>query len=295
MPNGQNSTQVAANAMAMRMAVHQQAMQQSMSPRPGIPIQTAESTQLIQKAKTLQEQQRMLQTRQQVPQQQNQQPQQQQFHHLQQFAQQSAHSGNVNIPHMNGTANNPAILGTIQAANGLQNSFQSGQAVSSSSPRLGQPNHLSNGVIPTISSIQTQIQRNNPTLSPEQVNEMATDRLRRFQQQHMSQMAMNAAAGNVAAVQSNIQVAHDSFQANGQHGMPSMNVNLQNAQAQSFSSMIRVPQGAAVSSPVANGPGHHQQSRSGTPQTQRSGSVQNGAVAGASKSPHAAAAQIANS
>jgi chromatin modification-related protein VID21 len=205
----------------------------------------------------------------------------------------------MNLPNVNGAPNNPAMMAALQAGSGMQSpSLHNAmpQGVSTPSPRMGQPNLLSGGVVPTISSIQNQIQRSNPNMPPEQVNKLATDRLHQYQQQRMSQVAMNAAAGNMASVQANYQVPHDgNFQSPqpGINGGPGMQV----PQSQGFSPMMRVPQPAQQNRMgVGNSPAMNsalpQQSRSATPQTQRSGSAQAGPVPGSSKSPHPPQAQI---
>jgi chromatin modification-related protein VID21 len=301
MPNGGPvNSPVPSNAMAMKM-MPQPGMQQAMGARPGMPMQASpDNARVIREANRLQEQQRLLQSRQQ---QQAQPPQQQQQQFQPQFGQQGSHSPNVNVSNVNSNPNNPAMLAALQAAGGMPSpSFHNAaaQGVSSASPRMAQPNHLSSGVVPTISSIQNQIQRNNPNMSPEQINKLATDRLHQFQQQQqrMSQVALNAAAGNIGAVQSNFQIPHDgNFQANAQPGMANGAPTMQNPQTQGYASMMRVPQpGQQNRVPVGNSPsmnGNAQQSRSATPQTQRSTSVQAGPVPGTSKSPHLPPAQMA--
>ncbi|GIC91167.1 MYB and HSA domain protein [Aspergillus udagawae] len=291
------------NPMAMKM-MPQGGMPQGPAGRPGMPMQTSpDNTRVIREANRLQEQQRVLQSRQQPQPPQHQQPQaqqaQQQFHNQQQFGPQGSHSPNMNLPNVNGAPNNPAMMAALQAGSGLQspslhNSMP--QGVSTPSPRMGQPNLLSGGVVPTISSIQNQIQRSNPNMTPEQVNKLATDRLHQYQQQRMSQVAMNAAAGNMASVQANYQVPHDG---NFQSAQPGMNggPGMQVPQSQGFSPMMRVPQPAQQNRiGVGNSPAMNaalpQQSRSATPQTQRSGSAQAGHAPGSGKSPHPPQAQI---
>ncbi|KAJ5725691.1 Chromatin modification-related protein eaf1 [Penicillium malachiteum] len=298
--------QMPANAMAMKMMPQGQ-MQQPVGPRPGMPMQTSpDNARVIREANRLQEQQRLLQSRQQgqtpVPQQQGQPQQAQQSFHNQQFSAQGSHSPNINMPNVNGGPNNPAMLAAMQAQGGIQSpSFQS-QAVSTPSPRMGQP--ISSGVVPTISTFQSQIQRANPNLPAEEVNKLATDRLNQYQQQRMSQQAaMNAAAGSMNQVQANYQVPHGgNFQNPQQANMPNGNPAMQVPQNQGFSPMMRVPQAnqqnrvAPTSSPAMNGAGAvPQASRSATPQTQRSGSAQAGAVQGSSKSPHPPPAQTTSS
>lgn len=310
-PNGATPVngQLPANAMAMKM-IPQNQMQQPVGARPGIPMQASpDNARVIREANRLQEQQRLLQSRQQqpVPHQPGQPQQAQQQFHNQQFAPQGSHSPNLNMPNVNGTPNNPAMMAAMQAQGGMQSpSFHGGtpQGVSTPSPRMGQPNGLSSGVVPTISTFQSQIQRANPNLPAEQVNKLATDRLNQYQQQRMSQQAaMNAAAGGMNNVQNNYPVPHDgNFQTPQQPGVPNSNLAMQVPQNQGFSPMMRVPQTNqqnrvnVTSSPAMNGAGAvPQASRSATPQTQRSGSAQAGAVQGSSKSPHPPAAQTASS
>ncbi|KAJ5569848.1 uncharacterized protein N7459_009278 [Penicillium hispanicum] len=300
--------QMQPNNMAMKMMPQSQ-MQQAAGMRPqGMPMQASpDNARVIREANRLQEQQRLLQSRQQqqVPQQPGQPQQAQQQFPNQQFAPQGSHSPNLNMPNVNGAPNNAAMMAALHAQGGMQSpSFHGGtaQGVSTPSPRMSQPNPLSSGVVPTISTFQSQIQRANPNLPAEQVNKLATDRLNQYQQQRMSQQAaMNAAAGGMSNVQANYQVPHDgNFQTPPQPGIPNGNPAMQVPQNQGFSPMMRVPQTnqqnrvAPTSSPAMNGAAP-QQSRSATPQTQRSGSAQAGAVQGSSKSPHPPPAQTASS
>ncbi|KAL3468352.1 hypothetical protein BJX64DRAFT_245656 [Aspergillus heterothallicus] len=301
--NGPVNGQMPPNPMAMKM-MSQPGMQQTNGARPNMPMQASpDNARVIREANRLQEQQRLLQSRQQQhqlqqpqaqptsqPQTQQPQPQQPQpqFHAQAQFVPQGSNSPNLNIPNVNGNPNNPAMMAALQAGGGMQSPpFHNAtpQSVSTPSPRMGQPNLLSSGVVPTISSIQNQIQRSNPNMPLEQVNKLATDRLHQYQQQRM---AMNAAAGNLG-VQPNYQVPHDgNFQPqSGMNGGPGMQV----PQGQGFSPMMRVPQPAQQNRPgtgssPAMGVAMPQQSRSATPQTQRSGSIQTGPVPGAGKSPN---------
>ncbi|KAJ5907422.1 hypothetical protein N7495_000104 [Penicillium taxi] len=299
--------QLAPAAMAMKIMPQSQ-IQQPVSARPGMPMQTSpDGTRVVREAtRVQQEQQRLLQSRQQqgVPQQGQSQQVQQQFQN-QQFNQQGSHSPNLNMANVNGTPNNPAIMAAIQAQGGIQSpSFHGNtpQGVSTPSPRMAQPNPLSSGVVPTISTFQNQIQRANPSLPADQVNKLATKQLNQYQQQRMSQQAaMNAAAGGMSNVQANYQVPHDgNFQTPQQAGMVNGSQAMQVPQNQGFSPMMRVPQTnqqnrvVPNSSPAMNG-AVPQPNRSGTPQTQRSGSAQAGAVQGPSNSPHPPPAQLANS
>ncbi|KAJ5501378.1 hypothetical protein N7453_006195 [Penicillium expansum] len=285
MPNGAQPNGQMPNGMAMKMMPQAQ-MQQTPGARPGLPMQASpDNTRVIREANRLQEQQRLLQSRQQ----QQHPPQQGQQFHNPQFGSQG--SPNLNMANVNESRGmqSPSFHGSTP------------QGVSTPSPRMGQPNPLSSGVVPQISTLQSQIQRTNPNMPPEQVTKLATDRLNQYQQQQQQrlsqQAAMNAAAGsiNANAVQANYQVPHEaSFQT------PNGGSAMQVPQNQGFSPMMRVPQAGQqnrvgpTSSPAMNGAAP-QPSRSATPQNQRSGSAQAGAVQGSSKSPHAPAAQTATS
>ncbi|KAI1831249.1 hypothetical protein DTO006G1_7605 [Penicillium roqueforti] len=297
MPNGAQPNGQMPNGMAMKMMPQAQ-MQQTPGARPGLPMQASpDNTRVIREANRLQEQQRLLQSRQQ-----QQHPQQGQQFHNPQFGSQG--SPNMSMPNVNGPPNNPAMMAALQNQGGMQSpSFHGStpQGVSTPSPRMGQPNPLSSGVVPQISTLQSQIQRTNPNMPPEQVTKLATDRLNQYQQQQQQrlsqQAAMNAAAGSINAnsVQANYQVPHEaSFQT------PNGGSAMQVPQNQGFSPMMRVPQPVQqnrvgpTSSPAMNGSAPLP-SRSATPQNQRSGSAQAGAVQGSNKSPHAPAAQTATS
>ena len=284
--------------------IPQPGMQPAMGARPGMPMQASpDNARVIREANRLQEQQRLLQTRQQQqqhpqPQQSQPQPQQSQPQQQPQFAQQASPPPNVTVPNVNGSPNNPTMLAAaLQVAGGISSpSFHTPptQGVSSASPRMGQLYH-----IPTISSLQNQIQRVNPNMTAEQVSKLATERLHQQQQQRMSQVAMSAAAGSIGAVATNFQ-AHDANFAASQSGIPNGGPGVQTPQG--YSPMMRVAQvgqqnrGGVGNSPVINGATvATRASRSVTPQTQRSGSVQAGAAPGASQSPRPLQVQMANS
>jgi chromatin modification-related protein VID21 len=295
MPNGGPvNGQMPPGSMTMKM-VPQTGMQQQMNGRVGMPPQTSppDNARVIREANRVQEQQRLLQSRQ----------QQHQFQG-QPYSQQGSHSS-PNMTNVNGNPSNPAMLSALQSTNGMGSpSYQNpslAQNVSSVSPRMGQPNPLSSGVVPTISNLQSSIQRSNPNMSSEQVNKLATERLHQYQQQRMSQVAMNAAAGNIGAVSSNYQVPHDvNMQQHppSQTGMSNGSPPVQNSQIQGYSPMMRVsqpgpPNRVGVGSPAVNG-AMSQQSRSATPQNQRSGSAQLNTASGSNKSPRAPPVQMAN-
>lgn len=239
-----------------------------------------DSARVLREANRLQEQQRFLQSRQQH-QQQGLSQQQSQAH----FVAQGAHTSNMNMA-ANGTHNNPAMMAAFHPGMQSPRSFPNGTAqnVSTPSPRMGQPNplSLSSGLVPTINNIESQIQRSNPHMTPEQVSKVATERLQQYQQR----VSMNA------AVQGGYQLPHDAnFQAHAQHGMHS---NAPGIQLQGFSPVMRAQQGrvSVGNSPPMNGAVMAQPSRSATPQMQRTSS--GGAGAGAASSPRPPQTQMAS-
>ncbi|KAF7717361.1 Chromatin modification-related eaf1-like protein [Penicillium ucsense] len=292
--------QVPASAMHLKMLPQGQLA--NVASRSGMQMQASpENARVIREANRVQEQQRLLQSRQQqIPQSQVQGQQAPQQFHTQQFAPQGGPSPNINMSGVNGASSNPAMIAALQAQAGIQSpSLHSGtpQGVSSPTPRLAQPSTLAGGGN-TISAFQTQLQRAHPNMSAEQVNKLATEHLNQYQQQRLSQQAaMNATGGGMSNAQAKFSAPHDSkFQGPQQVALPNGGAAMQVPQNQGFSPMMRVPQSTpqnranVTSSPVVNGSAP-QPSRSATPQTQRSGSAQAGAVSGQNRSPHPTPAQ----
>ncbi|KAL9007112.1 MAG: hypothetical protein Q9188_000147 [Gyalolechia gomerana] len=137
------------------------------------------------------EQQRFLQ------QQQRQQQQQQQ--HTQMNGQTSPSLANSNFLPPNGSSGHATFQrqSGSPSANGAPTPNGS-----SSSPRVtnpSQPQALSSGVMPTINQISNQLRARNPNATPEQISQMATDRLKQYHVTHShAHAAMQAAAGNSA-------------------------------------------------------------------------------------------------
>lgn len=204
--------------------------------------------------------------------------------------QQGPHSSpNMGMANTPNNQAHPGMMTTMQMAAGTANG-----AAKNGAPRPtmgGQP--LSNGMVPTINSIQNQIRASNPNATPEQINKLATERLNMYQQQQqarMSQVAFNAAAGNSAGMsygfpqQNAMPNQHPQ-----QQPQPSSNANVSvngtNGNAQqlaahqiAYSQMLQRQQ-AQQQSRVGQSasPGQNAalpQSRSATPQVQRTGSAQ---------------------
>ena len=238
------------------------------------------------------EQQRYLQ------QQQQQQQQQQRQQHYPQATGQGGSSSSSNLGNMNHLAqNNPAMLASLQATGGMSSPSINGvpnPAGSSASPRMTQPQPLSSGVVPAINAISNQIKARHPQASPEQITKMTTESLNAYRMnQAQAAAAMQAAAGGNAAAGNNnnhmnIQLPQQQQQGmmNGANGGAIQNAQMyaQLMRSQQLSQQSR--SGGNLGGGVNGG---RPPSRSATPQTHRSGSVQ----AGSGQSPRPPQAQMA--
>lgn len=243
----------------------------------------------------------------------------QQQHHLQQGSNGSTgqHSPpnmpSVGVAGANGNSNSSAFLTALAAGNGVPSpSMQGGHANgvgNAGSPRLANGQSLSSGVMPAISQRAAGIQRQNPELSSEEIQRIATSQLNAYRQhaaQNVSQKSMNQAALNAAAGAANAGAHAANASSYGrQQGM------MTNEQVQAYSGQLRQEQAAQranggyggaslsagpgmsmngnmgslggmagftgspvlnVSRPVSNHAPQGQPSRSATPRDQRGGS-----------------------
>ncbi|KAI9755434.1 MAG: hypothetical protein M4579_004291 [Chaenotheca gracillima] len=200
----------------------------------------------------------------------------------------SASSASPNMNNMNGGGahmniqNNPALMAAIHAnSNGFANNGNnlmpsaSPQMAHNRSAQNSQPQQLSSGLVPTINQISHQIKSTHPGASPDQIQKMTSEQLGHYQAR-LSQLTINHAAGA----------------GNNQHGqMNMMNGSAAMANPQMYAQMIRSQQAnqSGAGNAGSNGPGPP--SRSATPHTQRSGSVQ--APQGSNQSPRPPQAQMA--
>ncbi|KAL8781809.1 MAG: hypothetical protein Q9194_000169 [Teloschistes cf. exilis] len=159
------------------------------------PQMASDSMRVYQEATRVQaEQQRFLQ----------QQRQQQQQQHPQPNGQSSPNINNSSFMPPNGSSTHHNVQGrpASPSINGVPTS--NGSSVS---PRMNNPSQaqaLSSGMMPTINHIQNHLRTRNPNASQEQINQMATDRLKQYQASHSLthshvHAAMQAAAGGSAA------------------------------------------------------------------------------------------------
>ena len=165
-------------------------MQPQVSMQQRMPAQMIpDNTRIIQEAARLQEQQRRYlaaQTQHQLP-------------HPQSNGQVGNPTSPPNMSHLNALnhQNNASLYGGLQGRSGSPSiNGGTGTAGSNSPPRMSnpsQPQPLSSGMVPVVNQMQNQIKARHPQASPEQVKAMTTESLHQY---HMSQAAMQAAAGN---------------------------------------------------------------------------------------------------
>ena len=280
--------------------IPQAQMQAHMQGQQRIPPQMgSENMRVYMEANRVQaEQQRYLQQQQQQQQQRQQQQQQQRQQHPPQANSQVGTSSSSSLGGMNHLGqNSSAVLASLQATSGIGSPSINGvqnPAGSSASPRMTQPQPLSSGVVPAINAISNQIKARHPQASPEQVTKMATESLNAYRMnQAQAAAAMQAAAGgNVTAGTNNTHMSLQLPQQQQQGMMNGANGNpLQSAQM--YAQLMRTQQlsqqsrsGGSLAGGVNGG---RPPSRSATPQTHRSGSVQ----AGSGQSPRPPQAQMA--
>ncbi|KAL8634128.1 hypothetical protein Q9189_000047 [Teloschistes chrysophthalmus] len=181
-----------ANQQAIPHAPMQPAAHMPGAPRVA-PQMASDSMRVYQEATRVQaEQQRFLQ-----------QQRQQQQQHPQPNGQSSPNINNSSFMPPNGSSTHHTVQGrpVSPSINGVPASNGS-----SASPRMNNPSQaqaLSSGMMPTINHIQNHLRTRNPNASQEQINQMATDRLKQYQASHSLthshvHAAMQAAAGGNA-------------------------------------------------------------------------------------------------
>ncbi|KAI9795359.1 MAG: chromatin modification- protein VID21 [Piccolia ochrophora] len=279
LPTGLNS-----NAQALAKGIPQASMASTYRNGGGASIPT-EMRVLMETTRIQQEQRRY----------QAQQAQQQPFPGQHQQTGTGGPSSSPNMANMNGLAaqaamtGNHAMLAAIQAASNnsampsSSGNTQGNQAGQSGSPRMGQPQGpmgnqpqpLSSGVVPAINTISHQVKAQNPGASPEQIQRMTSEQLSQYQHR-LSQAAMNAAAGAPSG-----QLGPGGVM-NGAGSIPNPQLYAQILRAQ----QANQSRSGSVGPTTARPP-----SRGGTPQMQRSGSVQAGQ--GSNPSPRSPQAQMA--
>ena len=300
MPNGpQPNPNFGQNApMGGGRVMPQAQMQANMSgPQQRFPQNDARMILEVSRVQREQEQQRFLQ-QQQRQQSQQPRPQSQHFPGQQPQGQPGPHSS----PNMNGmnTPQGNAIQIAMQAASGMgspsiHNNNPNIPNPSSASPRMGQPQQLSNGTVPAIHQITSHLRQRNPQASDDDIRKMSVEYLGRYSQD-MTQRAISAAAGGLASspqaaysMMADPNGTHHQNNHNLQppmppHGMPGIPPDGRMQTPHDYASMMRAQQqnqanrhANANGTPVpSNANLARPQSRSATPQMPRSGSVQAG-------------------
>ncbi len=153
---------------------------------------------------------------------------------------------NAGMVGANGNANSTAFLAALAASNGVPSPSMPGAhpngVGNAGSPRLPNGHPLSSGVMPAISQLAASIQRQNPEMSPEEIQRLATSQLNMYRQhaaQNVSQKSMNQAALNAAAGAANAGAHAANASAYGrQQGM------MTNEQVQAYNIQLRQQQAA---------------------------------------------------
>lgn len=153
---------------------------------------------------------------------------------------------NGGVAGANGSSNGPAFLAALATSNGAPSPSMAGGHVngvsSAGSPRLPNGHSLSTSLIPAISQLAASIQRQNPEMSPDEIQRLATSQLNMYRQhaaQNVTQKSMNQAALNAAAGAANASAHAANANPYGrQQGM------MTNEQVQAYNLQLREQQAA---------------------------------------------------
>jgi chromatin modification-related protein VID21 len=153
---------------------------------------------------------------------------------------------NAGMAGANGNPNSPALMAALAASNGVPSPSMHGLHVNgvgnAGSPRHQSNHSLSSGMMPAISQLSAQLQRQHPELSPEDVQRQATIQLNSYRQQaahNVTQKSMNQAALNAAAGAANAGAHAANASSYGrQQGM------MTNEQVQAYNAQLRQQQAA---------------------------------------------------
>jgi chromatin modification-related protein VID21 len=158
----------------------------------------------------------------------------------------SPNLGHSGIAGPSGSANSPAFRASMVANNRVPSPSMLGThgngTGNAGSPRQGNGQNLSSGVMPAISQLAASIQRQNPEMSPEEIQRIAATQLTSYRQhaaQNVTQKSMNQAALNAAAGAANAGAhAANASAYNRQQGM------MTNEQVQAYNAQLRQQQAA---------------------------------------------------
>jgi chromatin modification-related protein VID21 len=239
LPNGIPSNSAFSANMIGTKALTQAQMQAGLAAGRGLG-NSPEHMRILYEANRLQQQQQMMLAARQ--------------HHQQQQQGSTGSTGQHSSPNMpnaglagaNGNPNSPAFLAALAASNGVPSPSMTGTHAngvgSAGSPRLTNGHPLSSGMTPAISQLVTQIQRQNPEMTPEEIQRLATSQLNLYRQQaahNVSQKSMNQAALNAAAGAVNASAHSVNASSYGrQQGM------MTNEQVQAYNAQLRQQQAA---------------------------------------------------
>ena len=255
--NGQTNGILPTSSHGVPHAPMQQNLQVQMQMQQRLPPNMASDTRMVQEVARVQaEQQYHQQLRQ------------------QRHAQANGQSGSPPMQNPNLLPqNNPAMLTSLQgrsspSINGIPN-----PSVSSTSPRMTQPQTLSSGMTPTVNQLHARYKARHPQASQDQINRMTTEAMMKMTTNEARHFAMQAAAGNanVNAVANNSGMGLSP----GQQPVMMTNGNNSMSTAQQYAQFMRTQQ-ASQQLRAGSAAGGQNGSRSVTPLIQRTGSAQGG-------------------
>ena len=258
-PNGQSNGVLPTTSHGVPHAPMQPNLQVQMQMQQRLPPSMASDTRMVQEVARVQAEQ----------------------HYHQQLRQQrhAQSNGQAGSPQMHNPnllpQNNPAMLASLQGRSSPSINGVSNPTVSSTSPRMTQPQTLSSGMTPAVNQIHAQFKARHPQASQDQINRMTTDTLYKMSNE-ARQYAIQAAAGNTNAnaVANNSGIGLQALSPRQQAAMMASG-NLAMSTAQQYAQLMRTQQASqqqrgGVAGASQNG------SRSVTPLVQRTGSAQGG-------------------
>ena len=258
-PNGQTNGVLPTSSHGVPHAPMQQNLQVQMQMQQRLPPNMASDTRMVQEVARVQaEQQYHQQLRQ------------------QRHAQATGQSGSPPMQNPNLLPqNNPAMLTSLQgrsspSMNGIPNA-----TVSSTSPRMTQPQTLSSGMTPAVNQLHARYKARHPQATPDQINRMTNEALVKMTTNEVRQYALQAAAGNANAnaVANNSGMGLQGLSP--QQPAPMTNGNNPMSTAQQYAQFMRTQQ-ASQQLRAGSAAAGQNGSRSATPLIQRTGSAQGG-------------------
>ena len=258
-PNGQTNGVLPTSSHGVPHAPMQQNLQVQMQMQQRLPPNMASDTRMVQEVARVQaEQQYHQQLRQ------------------QRHAQANGQSGSPPMQNPNLLPqNNPAMLTSLQGRSSPSINSIPNPTVSSTSPRMTQPQTLSGGMTPAVNQLHARYKARHPQASQDQINRMTNEALIKLTTNE-ARYAMQAAAGNanINAVTNNSGMGMQGLSP-GQQSATMTNGNNPMSTAQQYAQFMRTQQ-ASQQLRAGSAAAGQNGSRSATPLIQRTGSAQGG-------------------